>query len=724
MQQKIVSHEIKDPMELPSLLGFSTPLQKIEYQIEGRSIYFTHEGQQFILKMRTSDDKDKTDFLDGAVITFAYHNHYHAITREYGHATYLKLSKKLTLTLEEQIKEKNSKFSHMSLTSEACLWTHSDYFSYLLKEPTPTQLQQPPAKQMENFESFLEKLKVNIHDYAQLAHQGLFFNGIGSYSHDRREDRDYDHAVFLDLMDALIHGEGVIDDLKEGLLDANFSEKGIRDLGNLLKIKFMEKRYDKDHNQLFYSLSSNKQSHTLFMNYPRTLIEHMSVSYKAILVYLQMNETVQKNLDETSFFNYIFQFLIEPFYQEHLEKYSVLHLKEHLIYVMRPLIKKDWELFSQYPLTLYHVITKSLARDFVLQNFYAGISHFVSIQALLELNISLDIKDPAYAPQYPLSPFEEFQKKRDHTRLFLRELILQEDTPQLFLHAKEFKEESIYLTEYFFTLQENGTQTLLYMLQLFEENLHDFYGDHHIEWINHFFKNISFWGQQSVFEKMFPLWKKVYLQNKNTNSKNLLKVFEISIFKLFHHHRSKQIEFLITQEASFFLKTFYSCHGLIENMPCIVSRYLPVQCDTLQHRSFLITLQRCFSQYLFTNPENTNEITIVETFLDCLSQRLKNSLPEIDVLFLIACQRGHQQTLSFLLKNGANPLCKNGNNKMGFTYLLERGSLDIAYPLIKKHISMIHPEDKLKLFYLACQKGCEPIVAILLQSGLPKLNFF
>lgn len=388
MQQDMISiSELSDILKRRGVSVFDLPLKK---EVYGRSIVLCVDGQQYSLKIKK---KEEESFLDGAVINWRLQKSCSVIARQFELSELVRIEPCLFDELVSLI-QSQKEFENVEFEPVACLIVtkHQNYYDYLFQPQQTQEGYQEPSQIQLREKKFFAGLRQSMYDYSSLAYDNLFLSDLTSNSHG--ESRSYDFATYLIMNDVWNHGAGVFQDILYGCHISNISTQGLRDLGNLLKVKERDSqqsyldRLSPEDKKIFDCLSEGEKQEGALAEYTRTLSEHLFAHYVVFLCFIKENIENFYYMTEDKFQYLIEENILSPFCDIHLSEGLTQDEYEYLrgaIYnFFSPLIKEDWCLFKDVPDSIKDVISRETARDFPLQNVFTGFARLLSLVNLKE----------------------------------------------------------------------------------------------------------------------------------------------------------------------------------------------------------------------------------------------------------------------------------------------------------------------------------------------------
>lgn len=382
---------------LPSDLDQAITDNKVDWNINGRSVSFQWKGKEYLFKLKKKGEL----FEDAAVIQHGLEHHLEPIERQFETPSMIHIKGHVFDKMLKRIKTVpsmiNEEFDGQALF---VVIKHSSYFHYLIDD-------NDHQNDFDNLQRFLESLKQNVKDFSYLAHRGCFLVDIGSYSHG--EERTYNVAPFLEIPDYWNHPAGCIDDLKKHSTISNFGKLGVRDFGNLLRPSQNDKNFNprvRALNQKVLSQTEKKRmEHNIFS---KALIEHLWQATLDTYSFLEKNLAFLMDMTTQDFVNIVFDTVFTPFIDTHFSDDTRENIKKTIFPFIAPLIEADFDLFKKCPSMLYQAISRETARDHSLQNIYTAIAHTVTLVnvATFANNPSLSIQITTQTPMTHLKKQE------------------------------------------------------------------------------------------------------------------------------------------------------------------------------------------------------------------------------------------------------------------------------------------------------------------------------
>ena len=356
--------------ELSSFQDMPSELELMEkLKVNGRSVSFIHNGEEYILKVR----KHNEDMRDHAEIACGLEDKEDDIQENYGCVTYVHLNSYMKKWVHSLIldKGKNPLISLKSedLTGEAVLFKvrHTRYFEYL----SGSQI---------SFKDFKNGLKMTMEQaFKHIRTQGRFMETFSDISHDETRPGIFLPMIFfIDYVNGIFFG--TIRDPQGAYRTVDACPRGERDLGNSLKTEIKENMaFSTTYATYLRALydymdkegqTKEKEKMILINNMQEALAHTMMTASNLLLIRLFDHPEELRDMTYQQFIKDLEDVLIEPFIRilgsnESLEKLRPFYWD---------MLKKDFEDFKAYP---YHFEYASsiyrqgdLSRNNYYQSFY------------------------------------------------------------------------------------------------------------------------------------------------------------------------------------------------------------------------------------------------------------------------------------------------------------------------------------------------------------------
>ena len=338
-------------------------------RVNGRSVSFIHNGEEYILKVR----KQNEDMRDHAEIACGLDDEVKDIQENYGEVFYGHLAPELKEMIHELIldKTKNPRISLKAedLTEEAVFYRvkHTHYFEYLSDPKIP-------------FKDFKMGLKATMEQaFKHMKYRGQFMETFSDISHDETRP-----GIFLPMVHVIDNFNGLFlgtfKDLKDSFKTVDACLKGMRDLGNSLTCKLKKNMafsttYATYLKALYDDMEKEGQTVELeqlilINNMQEALAHTMMTASNLLLIHLSDHPEELKKMTYQQFIKHLEDVLIEPFIRilgsnESLEKLRPFYWN---------MLKQDFEDFKMFPdhLEMTQPVYRQgdLSRNNYYQSFY------------------------------------------------------------------------------------------------------------------------------------------------------------------------------------------------------------------------------------------------------------------------------------------------------------------------------------------------------------------